>query len=195
MPIWLALPWFGLLLISCGTVPPSASDNQRVSASATAAPSDSVPAPDALKPADAATAVDLTATQTTLPIAADQRPLAAMLPATPKAEKTVSPAPPTPALLEPVDAEAPPPGSAVASLPSSNPASPVNEAAEPDLPSNAAAPASACQLSGSKPTEILVPALASALQNPALKRRGFETSAEFEIRAEKILADARRIVG
>lgn len=38
-------------------------------------------------------------------------------------------------------------------------------------------------------------ALADALQKPALKRQQFETTEEFEARAEKLLADARRITG
>jgi hypothetical protein len=66
----------------------------------------------------------------------------------------------------------------------------------PDLPPQPRrTPLSACQLNGSKPDEISVVALAHALQNPGLKRRPQETNDEFEMRAEKLLGDARKIVG
>lgn len=57
------------------------------------------------------------------------------------------------------------------------------------------APASACQLDGSKLREISVVDLARALQTPALRRRQSESSEEFELRAEKALAEIKRMTG
>jgi hypothetical protein len=56
-------------------------------------------------------------------------------------------------------------------------------------------PVSSCQLGGAKPTEISLVALGMALRKPDLKRRQYETIDEFELRAEKLLADARRLTG
>jgi hypothetical protein len=69
------------------------------------------------------------------------------------------------------------------------------EIPRPDPPRPRRSPLSACQLNGSKPAEISLVALAHALQNPGLKRRPVESNDEFEMRAEKLLGEARKIIG
>ena len=64
----------------------------------------------------------------------------------------------------------------------------------PDPSASPSAPLSSCQLNGSTPSASIT-MLADALRNPALKRRPIELIDEFELRAEKLLSDARRITG